>query len=348
MNLKKNLKIPLDKFINFSLYDKKFGYYIKNNPFGKKGDFTTAPNISRLFSETIAIWIISFWESLGSPKKFNLIELGAGNGEMMKILLESFQNFPVFYNSCNFFIHEKSLSLIKIQKKKLIKSKITWISKIEKLNKIPSIFIANEFFDAIPIKQFRKENNQWFEKFVHLKSKNKSFYFDKKTNIDKIEKKIHFRISKNQNFIEYSEIGLNYLKKISHIIKKNNGGLLLIDYGYSQKKMKNTLQAISNHKFANILENISNSDITHNISFDFFKRIVKKIGGLQNNLTTQKEFLLKMGIMQRAEIIVKNLKFSKKADVYFRVKRLVDENQMGTLFKVMLVKNQKNKFKLGF
>ena len=71
MNLKKNLKIPLDKFINFSLYDKKFGYYIKNNPFGKKGDFTTAPNISRLFSETIAIWIISFWESLGSPKKFN-------------------------------------------------------------------------------------------------------------------------------------------------------------------------------------------------------------------------------------------------------------------------------------
>ena len=96
MKLKKNYNLSLDKFINLSLYNKKFGYYMKKNPFGKEGDFITAPNISRLFSEMIAIWIISFWESLGAPKKFNLIELGAGNGEMMKILIESFQSFPVF------------------------------------------------------------------------------------------------------------------------------------------------------------------------------------------------------------------------------------------------------------
>ena len=121
MKLKKNYNLSLDKFINLSLYNKKFGYYMKKNPFGKEGDFITAPNISRLFSEMIAIWIISFWQSLGSPKKFNLIELGAGNGEMMKILIESFQNFPVFLKSCNFIIHEKSPSLIKIQKKKLQK-----------------------------------------------------------------------------------------------------------------------------------------------------------------------------------------------------------------------------------
>ena len=104
---------------------------MKKNPFGKKGDFITAPNISRLFSEMIAIWIISFWQSLGSPKKFNLIELGAGNGEMMKVLIESFKNFPDFLIHV-IFIHEKSPSLIKIQKKKLIKNKIIWISKINK------------------------------------------------------------------------------------------------------------------------------------------------------------------------------------------------------------------------
>ena len=119
MKLKKNHNFSLDKFINFSLYNKKFGYYMKKNPFGKKGDFITAPNISRLFSEMIAIWIISFWKSLGSPKKFNLIELGAGNGEMMKVIIESFQNFPVFLRSCNFIIHEKSPSLINLQKKKI-------------------------------------------------------------------------------------------------------------------------------------------------------------------------------------------------------------------------------------
>ena len=108
---------------------------MKKIPFGKKGDFITAPNISRLFSEMIAIWIISFWKSLGSPKKFNLIELGAGNGEMMKVFIESFKNFPVFLNSCNFIIHEKSPSLIKIQKKKLIKNKNKLGLKINKIKK---------------------------------------------------------------------------------------------------------------------------------------------------------------------------------------------------------------------
>ena len=89
MKLKKKNNLPLDEFINFSLYDKDHGYYMKKNKFGKEGDFITAPNISRLFSEMIAIWVISFWKSLGSPKRFNIIELGAGNGEMMKIITES-------------------------------------------------------------------------------------------------------------------------------------------------------------------------------------------------------------------------------------------------------------------
>ena len=211
MKLKKNYNLSLDKFINLSLYNKKFGYYMKKNPFGKEGDFITAPNISRLFSEMIAIWIISFWESLGAPKKFNLIELGAGNGEMMKILIESFQSFPVFLKSCNFIIHEKSPSLINIQKKKLHKTKIIWISKINKIKKNPSIFIANEFFDALAIKQLRKKENFWLEKFVNLENINKAFFFEKKADIKKIEKKINFKISHNQNFIEYN---VNYQCKI--------------------------------------------------------------------------------------------------------------------------------------
>ena len=130
MKIKKSLKISLDKFINLSLYDNKSGFYMKKNPFGKKGDFITAPNISRLFSEMIAIWIISFWKSLGSPKKFNLIELGAGNGEMMRVFIESFKRFPSFFSSCNFIIHEKSPSLIKIQKKNLVKIRLFGLLKL--------------------------------------------------------------------------------------------------------------------------------------------------------------------------------------------------------------------------
>ena len=321
---------------------------MKKDPFGKKGDFITAPNVSRLFSEMIAIWIISFWKNLRAPKKFNLVELGAGNGEMMKIMLESFQNFPSFLKSCNFVIHEKSPTLIKLQKKKLSKYKISWVSQINKIKKNPCIFIANEFFDAMPIKQFRKYKNIWYEKFVNFESLSKASFIEKKTDIKKFEKKINFKISENQDFIEYSETGLNYLKKISNIIKKNNGGILLIDYGNFDKKMKNTLQAVSNHKFANILENIGDSDITHNINFELFKKFTKRLGGLDNNLITQKNFLIKMGIKHRAESISKDKDFSKKADIYYRLNRLIDEKQMGTLFKVMFIKNKNNNFNLGF
>ena len=348
MKLKKNYNFSLDKFINYSLYNKNIGYYMKKNPFGKDGDFITAPNISRLFSEMIAIWTISFWKSLGSPKKFNLVELGAGNGEMMKDLIGNFKNFPDFFSSCNFIIHEKSPLLIKLQKKKLIDTKIKWVSKVNKIKKIPSIFIANEFFDAIAIKQFIKRENQWFEKFVSLKSHKNAFFFEKRVDLKKIEEKIDLKISRDQNFIEYSELGLQYLKDISQIIEKNFGGLLLIDYGYTQKKMKNTLQAISDHKFANILRNIGNSDITHNINFNLFKKFIKKFDNLESNLTTQKKFLLKMGIKQRAELISKNLSFLKKSDIFYRLNRLISENQMGNLFKVMLIKNKNNKFKTGF
>ena len=348
MRSKQNFNIPLDEFINLSLYDKDHGYYMKKNPFGKKGDFTTAPNISRLFSEMIAIWIISFWQNLGSPKNFNLIELGAGNGEMMKILIESFQNFPNFFNSCNIFIHEKSKELIKIQKKKLKKNNIKWLYNFDDLKNSPSIIVANEFFDSLAIKQFIRLENEWFERFVGIKDRKNPFFFDKKIDMKKFEKKINYKISNNQNFIEYSNIGINYLKKISKIIKKNQGGILIIDYGYFDDKMKNTLQAISNHNYSNILRNIGNSDITHNINFNLFKKIIKKIGGLSESTTNQKKFLIKMGIKQRAEIISKNLPFSKKADIFFRLKRLIDENQMGDHFKVMFIKNRNNKFNLGF
>ena len=267
---------------------------------------------------------------------------------MMKVLIESFKNFPVFFKSCNFIINEKSPLLKKIQKKKLVKTKTIWTPNISKIKNIPSIFIANEFFDAMPIKQFFKKENQWFQKFVSINHQYKGAFINKKFNMKKLEKKLNFKISKNQNFIEYSELSFDYLKNISKIIKKNDGGILLIDYGYTQKRMKNTLQAISKHKFVNILDNIGNVDITHNLSFELFKNFAKKIGGLTNDLTTQRKFLINMGIRERAEMISKNKNFLKKADIYYRLERLIDEKQMGNLFKVMLIKNNKNKFKLGF
>ena len=308
MKIAKPTSLPLDQFIEWALYDKNSGYYMKKNPFGKEGDFITAPNITRLFSEIIAIWIITFWKSIGSPKKFNLIELGAGNGEMMKVITETLKNFPECFNACNFLIHEKSDFLINQQKKKINFKKISWIKNLKK----------------------------------------KAEFKEQKTNIKKLEKSLNFEISKNQNIIEYSPKTFKYLKAICEIIRKKNGGILIIDYGYLNSKMYETLQAINNHKYSGVLENIGNSDITYNINFSLFQKFISKFNDLNSIITNQKKFLTSMGILQRAEIVSKNLSFSKKTDLFYRIRRLIDKKQMGELFKVMLIKNKKNKFDTGF
>ena len=348
MKINKSTNLSLDQFIDWALYDKNFGYYMKQNPFGKGGDFITAPNITRLFSEIITIWLITFLKSLGSPKKFNLIELGAGNGEMIKVICETLKNFPEHFSSCNFMIHEKSQYLIEQQKKNLKNEKITWIKDLEKNYKSPTIFLANEFFDALPIKQFFKRQDDWYEKFVDLGNPKDVKFNEVKTNIKLIEEKLNFEISKEQNVIEYSPEAFKYLKVIGNIIEKNKGGILIIDYGYLDRKMQNTLQAVNNHKYTNILENIGESDITYNINFNLFQKFINQNKNLDTLVTTQKKFLTSMGILQRAEIVSKDIAFSKKTDLFYRIRRLIDEKQMGELFKVMLIKTKNNKFHTGF
>jgi len=347
--MKTNKKdLPLDQFIDFALYDKVNGYYMKKNPFGKEGDFITAPNITRLFSEIIAIWVLTFWKSIGSPKKFNLLELGAGNGEMMKVIIETLKNFPECFDICNFQIHEKSEFLKKRQQLNLKSENITWIDDIKINNSYPTVFLANEFFDALPIKQFFKRNESWVERFVNLKDKKNAEFNEQPINIKDIDKDLGFEISKDQEIIEYSPSSFEYLKDISNIIKKNDGGILIIDYGYLNLKMEETLQAIKNHKHSNILEDIGDSDITYNINFNLFKRFIDQFDDLNFIITNQKKFLTSMGIIQRAEIISENIPFSKKSDLFYRIRRLIDEKQMGELFKVMLIKKHKNNFKTGF
>jgi NADH dehydrogenase [ubiquinone] 1 alpha subcomplex assembly factor 7 len=348
MNLNKNKILSLDKYIDEALYNKKSGYYMNVNPFGKKGDFITAPNISILFSEMIAIWIILLWKDLKSPKKFNLVELGAGNGEMVFQILKIFEKFPLIKKSCKVNILEKSIYLKKIQKKRLNGLNINWIKDLSFISNSPTIFVANEFFDALPIKQLVKKGNNWYEKNIKYSKSNIPTFYDKIIDIKKLEKKIGFEISNGQKFIEFSPLSVKYLKLISKIIKNKNGGLLIIDYGYTDKKMKDTLKSISKHKMGNVLENFGKSDISYDINFKLIEKIVKKFGLKVNGITSQKKFLQELGILERAEIVSKNLPFSKKANIYFRVKKLIDEKEMGKLFKVMFISNKNIKFKTGF
>ena len=347
MSLNKNF-LSLDQFIHQALYNPKTGYYMKKSPFGHKGDFITSPAVSILFSEMLSIWTVAFWQNLKSPKNINLIELGAGNGQMMHDMINSFKSFPEFNKSCKFYILETSPYLKKIQKKKLKKFNVKWVKNLNDIKKKNNIFIANEFFDALPIKQFFKIDKKWVERFVLFGKNNKKKFVNLNSSIKKIERKFGFDISKNQKIIEYSPLALEYLKIISKKIKNKKGGLLIIDYGYLENSMKNTLKAIKRHNNSDILNSFSNSDITYNLNFSILKKITKKLQLKCQGITTQKEFLTALGIKERAEILSKNLPFSKKIDIYYRLKRLIDKNEMGELFKVMLITNKKVNFNLGF
>ena len=141
----KTKAMSLDLYLEKVLYDKNIGYYQRKNPFGLKGDYVTAPNISNLFCEMITIWLISFWKNLKKPKKLNFIELGPGNGDFCLTLLKTLKNFPEAFNAINIMLYEKSERLRKIQQKRIVSKKVSWIKSLKKIKKIRQYFLAMNF-----------------------------------------------------------------------------------------------------------------------------------------------------------------------------------------------------------
>ena len=347
--LKEKKSIPLDNFINIALYDKKFGFYMKNNPFGKKGDFITSPLISNLFSEMIAIWCIAFWEHLGKPNKILLVELGPGDGTLCKDLIKTFKQFKEFYNSLEINLLEISDLLKTIQKEKINNEKVKWIKKVDEINYGPVIFFGNEFFDALPIKQIYKKKKNFFEKYVTLTANEKSIKFlHRRANNNLIKRVKNLNLISKGNTIEYPLEALKFLDQISKKINKLDGGLLTFDYGYTIKKNQNTLQAVKRHKYLDIFFKPGHSDITSHINFKLFNKILIKNNLDVKKIIKQSEFLKKIGILERANILSKKMTFKEKADMFYRLKRLLGPKEMGGLFKVIFAQKKSGGFSLGF
>jgi len=347
--LKEKKSIPLDQFINIALYEKQFGYYMSNNPLGKKGDFVTSPLISNLFGEMIAIWCVSFWEYLGKPEKILVVELGPGDGSLCKTLIKTFKNFDNFYKSLEINLLEISDKLKVIQKNEINNNKIKWIKTISEINYGPVIFLGNEFFDSLPIKQIYKKKNLFFEKHVTLSNDSKKIKFlYKKANKNLVKRLKNLNLISFGNIIEYPIEALEFLEKIAKKIKKLNGGLLTLDYGYTQKKNQDTLQSVKKHKYANIFDYVGNSDITSHVNFKLFHEVLKKNNLKVKKIVTQNEFLQKMGIMERANILSEKMTFKEKINMFTRLKRLLGNKDMGNLFKVLFAHKRNEKFNLGF
>ena len=342
--IKKKKILPLDQYIDFCLYKFKQSYYQKKNKFGHGGDFVTSPHVSSIFSEMITIWIILFWNKIKKPKTLNILELGPGDGTMGKDIISSLGKINFFKSKVNYYFLEKSKSLKKIQKKNLKNEKnIYWIDNLKEFEKKDNLIIlGNEFFDALPVKQFGKRGDSWFEKYVFFnKKKQLSFVFKKAKleSIRKIEKIYNLKINK---FIEYPPNLEKLIKNISNLLKNKNSIFLTIDYGEDSKICNDTIQAIYKNKKSNILQNVGESDITYQVNFFHLIKLFKKNKLHLVEFTTQSNFLQKLGIKERAANAKKNLKKNQQLLLDSALKRLLHPLEMGSLFKVLIISNQYN------
>ena len=297
----------LDKFINLALYQRN-GYYLSKKPIGRKFDFVTSPEISQMFGEIIGVYLVYNWkEKINS--KFNLIELGPGNGTLFKDIERTAKILPNFFENAKLNLIEINKELRKIQEKNLNyfgKSKIRWSKTLNFRSKLPSIIYSNEFFDCFPVRQFLNNNNNWFERYVKFNEKENKYY-----SINKlvISKKIldYLNKYKRQKIYEVSFSRNKYFEQICKYLKKNRGICILIDYGYNKKLKNFTLQAIYNHKKTSIFENIGQQDISSHVNFNELIEIAKQNGLQINEFVTQRDFLIKYGILERKKkLLTKN------------------------------------------
>lgn len=345
-HIKRHHYIKIDDMMKEALFKNNTSYYQSIKNLGREGDFLTSPEISQLFGEMVALWAIQKWKDMGSPKKFALIELGPGLGTLMKDTLRVSRLVNNFYMASNIFLYEINPFFIHLQKSQLNlkNNKIYWINNIEDIPPIPAIWIANEFFDALPIKQYLKLYNQWFEKTIIIDPVDKKMKFNQ-IEIDNI---LQSRLlsehthAENGATVEESNESLHLIHKISIHVKKYKGAALIVDYGYNianhQRKSNqynSTLQGIKNHQYSSIMSNFGKVDLTAHVDFYALSEVVKKQNIQSIVFCSQREFLIKYGIELRLMSLQHNLSKEDFAILEKQFLRLTASHQMGELFKVL-------------
>ncbi|MDG7052759.1 MAG: SAM-dependent methyltransferase [Wolbachia endosymbiont of Alcedoecus sp.] len=356
--------ISISNFMNAALYHKEYGYYMSKLPLGKDGDFITAPEISQLFGEIIAVWVMHTWEKLGKPSKFSLVELGPGKGTLIHDIIRVTGKYNDFFDSVSIHLVEISPALQEIQKEKLKGLDINWHENIDSLPEQPTIFLANEFFDALPIDQFVYRNGEWYENRltkqvnwvlpevadtgIQEKDPGASFLLSQytflitqvaDTGVQKKELCVPVSATQVTNkklfdgaVVEVCPAGIEILKRLEEKIYNNKGAALIIDYGYVYPEYKSTLQSVKQHKYANFLENVGNSDITALVNFQALRDSLEYV---DCEILTQREFLYLFGIKERTQALMKNASDEQKSRIFGEFLRLTEN--MGTLFKAMLI-----------
>ncbi len=308
--------MPLDRYMNLCLGHPQHGYYMTRDPFGAMGDFTTSSEISQVFGEMIGVWCVNAWMSLGSPSPFALVEFGPGRGTLMADLLRAANASTEFMLVVEVHMVEMSPVLQKLQREKL-DAHVTWHDSIDTLPNMPTLFVANEFFDALPVKQFEIRDGMSFERYVGVSSGKLKMGL-----VPSPPREVQ------DGIYEVSPISQIIAAEIIERIEASGGAALIIDYGHVQSSVGDTLQAMRKHEFCSIFDAPGEVDITAHVDF-------AKLSAAP--AMTQGKFLKAMGIEMRTEKLAAKLQGEARDNFLAATHRLIEPTQMGELFKVMCV-----------
>jgi SAM-dependent MidA family methyltransferase len=338
--LKRDGWISLADYMALCLGHERYGYYIRQDPFGLRGDFTTAPEISQLFGEIIGIWLIDAMKYLHQP--FQLIELGPGRGTLMHDVLRvltRLQEEPFSVSLVEMSPHLKTCQkdvLKDYHDHPLIQS-IQWYDYIENIEADkPWIVIANEFFDALPIRQYIKTAKGWHERGIGLRGDQLIFAAHHSMIASEfIASK--FQDAPIDSVIEVSPAQEAAMHVLAQGIKATQGLGLFIDYGYKEPQLVSSFQALEDHAYVDPLARPGCADLTAHINFSALIEAGKKAGAHIINYETQGDFLLRHGLLERAGLLGSGKSQEVQYAISRAVERLAGDCHMGELFKVLAI-----------
>lgn len=323
--------ITIAEYMAACLGDPEHGYYMHRDPFGRQGDFVTAPEISQMFGELIGLWCLAAHAALGSPTRFCLAELGPGRGTLMADVLRAARIRPSFGDAAEIVLVETSPRLRAAQEQALsgLHRRPAWIADVGDLPAVPLIVVANEFFDALPIRQLQRTAEGWAERMVGLDRKGGLAFGLRPCQI------AGPNLYPLGAVVELRPADGAIVGRLAEQIAGLGGAALIIDYGHAAPGAGDTLQAVRAHRYDSVLSCPGEADLTAHVDFSALATAAESAGAVPRMVLTQREFLLRLGLAERAERLAAGKDEPVRAAVFAARDRLAGEAAMGRLFKVL-------------
>lgn len=334
--------ISVADYFHLCLADPQYGYYKTHDPFGVDGDFITAPEISQLFGEMIGIFLVHAWQSHGAPDNPHLVEIGPGRGTMMTDILRVIQKLaPSLYAQLQVHLVESSERLQKVQSQSVVehKFKTTWHDSLETVPEGFTLAVANELFDAIPMRQFVATGQGFRERMVALDEQDNLTFAAGVATLDPVSLPAGYDTARTGSIFELAPARDAIMQQLSERIRSFGGTALIIDYGHMATSLGDTLQAVYQHQFDPPLAHPGDADLTSHVDFEALARRARATGLHINGILPQGDFLVMLGLLERAAALGRNKDAVIQESIRMDVARLAGsgEGKMGELFKVLAV-----------